>query len=219
MKKKLIIFGNHDTAELAHYYFKNDSDYVVEAFTADDKYVNKDTFDSLPLIPFSMISKEYPPSKFHFFVALTARNMNKNREQKYQKAKNLGYKVVSYISSKATYWPGTNFGENCFILEDNTIQPFVKLGNNITLWSGNHIGHHSIIDDHVFFTSHVVLSGHCKVESYSYFGVNSTIRDATKIAKGSFIAMGANVVKNTEKWSVNIGNPSKKIAKKSFDLY
>ncbi len=33
------------------------------------------------------------------------------------------------------------------LLEDNTIQPFVSIGN-VTLWSGNHIGHHSTIHDH-----------------------------------------------------------------------
>ena len=64
-------------------------------------------------------------------------------------------------------------GENSFILEANTLQPFVNIGNDVVLWSGNHIGHHSIISDHVFFTSHVVLSGNCVVGSNCFLGVNS----------------------------------------------
>jgi len=33
----------------------------------------------------------------------------------------------------------------------------VTIGNNVTLWSGNHIGHDAMIDDHGFITSHVVI--------------------------------------------------------------
>ena len=53
-------------------------------------------------------------------------------------------------------------GDNCFIFEDNTVQPFVTLGNNLVLWSGNHIGHHSTLRDHCFISSHVVISGFCR---------------------------------------------------------
>jgi acetyltransferase-like isoleucine patch superfamily enzyme len=100
-------------------------------------------------------------------------------------------------------------GENCFIFEDNTIQPFVTIGNNVVMWSGNHIGHHSVIKDNVFFTSHVVLSGHCTVEPYSWLGVNATIRDGLTIAEGSLVAMGACLTKNTKSWGVYMGMPAK----------
>jgi acyl-[acyl carrier protein]--UDP-N-acetylglucosamine O-acyltransferase len=106
------------------------------------------------------------------------------------------------------------------ILEDNTIQPFTTIGNNVVMWSGNHIGHHGQIKDHVFFTSHVVLSGHCVVESYSFFGVNSTIRDYTSIAQGTLVGMASAITKETEEWSIYVGNPAKKVpGKKSFEAY
>ena len=73
------------------------------------------------------------------------------------KGKKKGYDFYSYVSPKATVLTN-KIGENCFILEDNTIQPFVEIGNNCVLWSGNHIGHHGKIDDHVFITSHCVVS-------------------------------------------------------------
>ena len=71
--------------------------------------------------------------------------MNALRRGVYTRFKQKGYPLISYISSCATYFPGTPIGDNCFVLEDNTIQPFVKIGNNVVLWSGNHIGHHSTI--------------------------------------------------------------------------
>ena len=60
-------------------------------------------------------------------------NMNKNREKKYNLAKKLGYKFASYISSKATLLSDRTMGDNCMILENNTIQPFVKIKNNVKI--------------------------------------------------------------------------------------
>ena len=110
----------------------------------------------------------------------------------------------------------TGFGV-CFIQEDNTLQPFTKIGNNVVMWAGNHIGHHSTIHDHVFFTSHVVLSGHCDVGAFSWFGVNSTIRDYTKIGNGTFVAAGALITKDTTQWRGYLGSPAKEF-KDSLEL-
>ena len=216
---KVIIFGILDTAELAYFYLKHDSKHEVVAFSVTRDYLPEDRkFDGLPIVPFEEVEKMYDPSEFRFFAPMTAGKMNHLRESIYNKIKEKGYSCISYVSSKATIYPGAKVGENCFILEDNTIQPFTPIGNNVVLWSGNHIGHHGEIKDHVFFTSHVVLSGHCIVGPYCFFGVNSAIRDYTHIAEGSFIAMGANVVKDTEPWGVYKGCPAVKGKTLSKDL-
>ncbi|RZK16425.1 MAG: sugar O-acyltransferase, partial [Flavobacterium sp.] len=113
--------------------------------------------------------------------------------------------------SKATILNDGKIGDNCFILEDNTIQPFTSIGNNVVLWSGNHIGHHGMIKDHVSFTSHVVMSGHCVIEENCFLGVNATLRDGINLAKGTLVAMAAAITKNTEEWGVYVGNPAKKL--------
>jgi sugar O-acyltransferase (sialic acid O-acetyltransferase NeuD family) len=169
-------------------------------------------------VPFEEIEASYPPGEYHLFAPMTARKMNRARESIYHQGKEKGYAFITYVSSKATIFPNAVIGENCFILEDNTIQPFTPIGNNVVMWSGNHIGHHGSIKDHVFFTSHVVLSGHCVVEPYCFFGVNATIRDYTHIAEGSLIAMGALVTKDTEPWGVYTGAPAKKGETLSKDL-
>ncbi len=219
MKNKVILFGVLDTAELAHFYLTHDSEYEVVAFTVNKEFLTSNMFKGLPVVPFEEVEKLYSPDEYFFFAPMTGRKMNKNREAVYNQGKLKGYEFISYISSKATIFPGTQIGDNCFILEDNTIQPFTKIGNNVVMWSGNHIGHHGLINDHVFFTSHVVMSGHCDIGSYSFFGVNSTIRDYIKIAEGSLIAMGASVTKDTEEWGVYFGSPAKKGPKSSIDTY
>lgn len=216
---KIIVFGVLDTAELAHYYLTHDSEHEVVAFAVNRQYIEQDTFHGLPVVAFEDVETIFPPSEYNFFAPMTGRNMNRNREAIYNHAKAKGYQFISYISSRATTFDNV-IGENCFILEDNTIQPFTTIGNNVVMWSGNHIGHHGQIKDHVFFTSHVVLSGHCVVESYSFFGVNATIRDYTTIAQGTLVGMASAIMKETEEWGVYVGNPAKKVpGKMSYEAY
>jgi sugar O-acyltransferase (sialic acid O-acetyltransferase NeuD family) len=217
---KVIIFGVLDTAELAHYYLEHDSEHEVVAFSVNREYIQDESFRGLPLVAFEDVETIFPPAEFSFFAPMTGRNMNRNREAVYNQIKAKGYQLISYISSHATILDRNVIGDNCFILEDNTIQPFTTVGNNVVMWSGNHIGHHGQIKDHVFFTSHVVMSGHCVIESYSFFGVNSTIRDYTNIAQGTLVGMASAITKETEEWGIYIGNPAKKVpGKKSFEAY
>jgi sugar O-acyltransferase (sialic acid O-acetyltransferase NeuD family) len=215
---KVIIFGVLDTAELAHFYLTHDSEHEVVAFCVNQEYLKETQFKELPVVAFEDVEQFFSPDEFHFFAPMTGKNMNRNREKIYLEAKAKGYRFISYVSSKATTF-GNQIGENCFILEDNTIQPFTTIGNNCVFWSGNHIGHHGTIKDHVFFTSHVVLSGHCVVESYSFFGVNATIRDYMTIAEGTLVAMAAAITKPTEAWGVYVGNPAEKKAVPSYKVY
>ena len=215
---KVVIFGILDTAELAHFYLSVDSEHEVVAFSVHEEYITNSKFRGLEVVPFEIITDRFPPSEYKFFAPMTAKKMNKLREEVFDSIKAYGYDMISYVSSKATVYEGTEIGENCFILEDNTIQPFTKIGNNTVLWSGNHIGHHSHIKDHCFFTSHVVLSGHCVVESHCFFGVNSTIRDYTNITQGTLLGMGSTLTRDSEKWGVYVGNPAQKNSKLSYDV-
>jgi sugar O-acyltransferase (sialic acid O-acetyltransferase NeuD family) len=215
---KIIIFGIQDFAELAHFYLENDSSHEVVAFCVNEKYLPETPlFHGLPVVSFENIEVQYPPSKFQFFAPMAPNRMNRLREEVYNNIRAKGYELISYISSKATLF-NNKIGDNCFILEDNTIQPFTTIGNNVVLWSGNHIGHHSVIKDHSMFTSHVVLSGHCTVENYCTLGVNATIRDGVILAEGTFVAMAASIIKDTEPWSLYKGNPGVKSEKSTKDL-
>jgi sugar O-acyltransferase (sialic acid O-acetyltransferase NeuD family) len=215
---KIIIFGIKDTAQLAHYYLTNDSEHEVVGFTVNKEYKTINDFCGLPVISFEDIESVYNNKEYKMFAPMTGKNMNNIRKKVYNDIKNKGYEMISYISSKCTNL-SEKIGDNCFILEDNTIQPFTLIGNNVVLWSGNHIGHHGIIRDHVFFTSHVVLSGHCDVGENSWFGVNCTIRDYAKISPYTLVAMGSLITKNTDEYGFYMGTPAKKQDKTSLEVY
>ena len=210
MKKKLVIFGSGDIAQLAHFYFSTDSDYEVAAFTVDAAYIQEPTFCGLPVVAFENVATDYPPNEYDLFVALSYSKLNAVRKEKYLAAKALGYKLTSFVSSRATVLNEGNIGENCFIFEDNTIQPFAKIGNNITLWSGNHIGHHSVIHDHTFIASHVVVSGGVEIGEQCFIGVNATLRDHIKIGDKCVIGAGALLLADAEPEGVYIGTATER---------
>jgi len=206
--KNLIIFGSAEIAELAHYYFDNDSGYNVLGFTVDDEYLSEDTLQRLPVIPWSEVVDKFKPSDTSMHVALSYKHLNRLREEKYLQAKGAGYKLANYVSSKSATWPDLTTGDNCFILENQTVQPTVKIGSNVMLWSGNHIGHGTVIKDHVYVASQVVISGHCDIGERSFLGVNATIKDFTHIGADCFIAMDACVTRDLEDGSVVLSAPS-----------
>lgn len=199
---KVVVFGASQWAELAHFYLTHDSPHDVVAFTVDREYMDRPSFQDLPIVPFDEVERHYPPGQFSMFIPLSFKKMNHVRAAKYHEAKQKGFDLISYVSSKATTWPGFKCGQNCFIFEDNTIQPFVQIGNNVVMWSGNHIGHHTTIKDHVMITSHVVIAGCCTIEEHCFFGVNSAVRDEATIARETLVGMGVTIAKDTQEFEV-----------------
>jgi sugar O-acyltransferase (sialic acid O-acetyltransferase NeuD family) len=196
MKQPIVIFGTGDIAELADFYFTNDSEFEVVGFTVDDAFRKGERFRDRRLVAFEQVAQEFPPDRCRFFAAVSYAKLNAVRAEKVAAARALGYRLASYLSSRATVFAGFELGENCFILEDNTIQPFARVGANVTLWSGNHIGHHSVIDDDVFLASHVVVSGGVRIGRASFVGVNVTIRDHVKIGERCVLGAGALVLED-----------------------
>jgi len=210
MSLSLVIFGVGDIAELAHYYFSRGSVYSVSAFAVDAAFLKEDTFCGLPVVAYEQVAKAYPPGGHDFFVALSYSKLNLVRKEKYLAAKEYGYRLASYVSEKATVLNEGRIGENCFILEDNTIQPFVTVGNNVTLWSGNHIGHHSTIKDHCFIASHVVVSGGVEIGEQCFIGVNATLRDHVKVGERCVIGAGALLLADAEPEGVYMGEATER---------
>lgn len=208
--KNLVIVGVGEIAAIAYEYFLYDSDYRIVAFSASNDYLKKSTFKNLKVVPLDKIKNKFPPNENNIFVAMGNSRLNYDRYHIYNIVKSLGYQCASYISSRAFVWDNVEIGENCFILENNVLQPYTKVGNNVTLWSGNHIGHRTVIEDNCFITSHVMISGMCKISQNVFIGGNSSIANNVTIEKDNFIAMGSVINKSTVMDSVYKGNPAKR---------
>ena len=203
---------------MAHFYFTHDSEHEVVAFTAHEENLEGREYRGLPLVPFEEVTETYPPDRYKMFVAIGYRKVNKLRAAVYEEAKAKGYALVTYISSKATWWDENEIGDNCFIFEDNTIQPYVKIGNDVVMWSGNHIGHWVEVADHVFISSHVVISGYTKIGPYCFLGVNSTFRDVITVGASNVIGAGAIIMRDTEDDEVYIPERTRPREQKSHEI-
>ncbi|MEZ0168398.1 acetyltransferase [Microvirga sp. TS319] len=201
-QQRIVIFGDGDIAELADFYFTHDSPFEVAAFTVDEAFLRREQFRGRPVVAYEKLVESYPPEEFQLFIALSYAKLNALRADRVASARAKGYRLASYLSSRASVFPGFELSENCFILEDNTIQPFAKVGSNVTLWSGNHIGHHSVIEDDVFVASHVVISGGVKIGRGSFVGVNATLRDHVVIGEQCVLGAGALVLEDQPDFSV-----------------
>ena len=173
-EKPLIVFGIGELAEVAAYYYEAETGPRIAAFTVDGAHLKEPVFLGRPVVPFEEIATRYAVDAHDFFVAVGYSGINGLREQKCEAARALGYALTSFVSPRANIARNATHGWNCFILEDNTIQPFVSIGNGVTLWSGNHIGHHARIGHFAFISSHVVVSGGVKIGARSFVGVNAS---------------------------------------------
>ena len=207
---KLIIFGCGRGADVAARYFACDTAHEVCAFTVEKPYLARNQFRGLPLVDFDAVEHQFPPGDFQMFIPLGFQKMNHLRAQKYLSAKNKGYACASYVSSKVVSHDALRVGENCFILENNTINFDVQIGNNVVMWSACQIGDQSVIGDHVWISSHAALSGEVTVEDYSFLGVNCTVSNYVTIARQSYIGAGAFISQDTAENGVYVVEGTKR---------
>src|SRR5579871_4451528 len=139
MSRPLILIGAGEFAQIACEYFEHDSDYDVVAFSVEREYLTQPTLAGRPVVAYEELETRYPPADHAVFVAIPASQLNRLRARFYLDAKAKGYRLATYVSSRAFVWRNAEIGENSFIFENNVIQPFVRIGHNCVLWSGNHV--------------------------------------------------------------------------------
>lgn len=209
-KNRLVLFGMGQFAELAWYVFTHDSDYEVVAFTADRPFVDRDVFLGLPLVPFDEVQDRFSPEENHLCVSIGYRGMNDLRQARFEQAKQLGYSLASYVSSRASVWPDLSIGENCMIFENAVIQPFARIGHNTIIRSGAHVSHHVSIGDHCFVAAEVAIGGGASLGNNCFVGLNATLRDNTHVAARCFIAASSYVHRDTQANGLYMGSPARR---------
>jgi len=212
--KKVVIFGTGELAQRIFFYLK-DSDDQVTAFCANKSKIDKEELLGLPVIAFENIEETFPPSEFSMFIALAYSEMNKKRTKFFNEAKNKGYELYSFVHPSTKIWDEFEMGENCFILANNVIQPFVKIGNNVLIGSNNLISHNTTIGDNCFITSNVTMGGHITMGKNCFVGLSATINQRIKIGDECIIGAGTIITKDINDKEVYAENSSKKLPQSS----
>ncbi|MDQ3283484.1 MAG: acetyltransferase [Acidobacteriota bacterium] len=203
--RDLILAGDSTFAEIAYEYFTYDSDYRVVAFTVERQYLKRDEMCGLPVVALEEVEQRFAPDAHSFYASIVYSQQNQLRTRLYRAMKAKGFAPASYISSKAFVWRNATIGEHCFIFENNVVQPFASVGDNVVLWSGNHIGHHSRIGSNCFLSSHVVISGYVDVGEFCFFGVNASVGNNQTVGKKCTIGAGAIVLGDVPDYKVVTG--------------
>jgi len=218
-KKSVVIVGAGETAELAFDYFSHDSDLDVAAFAAEERYLDKESLCGKPVVSLENIQDLFSPEDFLAFVAVSYNKLNRLRRRLFETVAAKGYDFASYISSKAFIGRNVSTGKNVMIMENNVLQYHSTIGDNVILWSGNHIGHRSVIKAHSFLSSHVVVSGFCEIGENCFLGVNCTIGDNVKVADDCVVGGGALVLSNTQPGQIFRGAASKAERLDSYTVF
>jgi sugar O-acyltransferase (sialic acid O-acetyltransferase NeuD family) len=209
---KVILFGAGRGAYVAHRYLTNENKHEIRGFTVDERYMQGDTYMDLPLVPFETVQQHFPPSEYKMFTLLSYDDMNGLRMNKYLQGKEKGYDFISCVSPSVHSPEALRVGENCFIMENQTINLDVTIGNNVVMWSGNHVGDNTVVEDHAWFCSHVCIGGDCTVGSRTFLGNNCTISNNVNIGARCYIGPNALIGSHVEAGGVYVVPPTERAA-------
>jgi sugar O-acyltransferase (sialic acid O-acetyltransferase NeuD family) len=196
----VIVFGVGQIADVARIYLEQ-AGIAVAGFTVDAGFSAETVHAGLPVHVWDALEHSAPPSSVRLFCPISYRRVNLIRRDRFQEGKARGYNFASFVHPNCVN-NAASIGENCFILENNVLQPFTRIGDNTILWSGNHIGHHSTIGAHCFLTSQVVVSGGVAMGERCFVGVNATIGDNIVLGEAVVIGAGALVLRDLPAESV-----------------
>ena len=158
----VVIFGAGQIAEVAKTYIDAHGPIGSLASPSISAYLGAETFHGLPVVAWERLEQHFPPHSIALLGPLSYRRINEFRRDRHLEGKARGYRFASFVHP-ASHVYTAEIGENCFILENNVIQPFVRIGDGVIIWSGNHVGHHAVIGDYCFLASQVGLGGGVQV--------------------------------------------------------
>jgi acetyltransferase-like isoleucine patch superfamily enzyme len=197
----IVVFGAGQIAEVAKVYIDRHGPDRIVGFTVDREYVKEDTFHDLPVVEWERLEARFPPDQVKLLGPLSFRRMNEFRRDRHQEGLSRGYSFTSFIHPDS-YIYTDDIGTNCFILENNVIQPFVKIGTGVMMWSGNHIGHHVTIGDYCFLASHVGIAGASVIGERCYLAGKAGIEMGVTIGAGSYLGSATLTRKDLSEGSV-----------------
>ncbi|MER9581449.1 acetyltransferase [Mesorhizobium sp. M0276] len=182
----VVIFGAGQLAEVAKAYLDRFGDDRVIGFTVDEAFLTQTEFKGLPVVAWERLEERFPPAIVKLLGPLSYQNLNEFRRDRHREGKARGYSFARFIHP-STHNMADTVGENCFILENCTLQPFVRLGEGTIMWSGSHVGHHTIIEDFCFVSSLVGLASGVRIGTCSFIGGQVGIDNGVTIGTSSYI--------------------------------
>jgi sugar O-acyltransferase (sialic acid O-acetyltransferase NeuD family) len=204
----LVILGCGNFGQTAYYFFEHDSDYDVKAFVVDAEFQEADAFMGLPVAAFEEVQTRFPPDDHDMFVAVGLRDVNRQRAAKMREAEAKGYRLASYVSSRAVVPADLAVLPNTWIMETAHVHPYVTLGRHTIVWSRTTIGLKSKVGDDCWISGGLIGES-VNVGDRTFVGLGATVASFVSVGKANIIGAGALVLKDTNDFEIYRGHGSR----------
>lgn len=213
--RNLIIYGDSAFAERIAAYVQIEARDRVVAFTIERAYQKRERIKQWKVIPFEDLSSHYVADEVEILLGIGYSQMNDVRELVYNKCVAAGYKVGSYISTRATLY-SHHVGEGCIMLPGAFIGPDCVLGKCNFIDPDVCFTHDIRVGDFNFFSANVVSGGFVEIQNHCFVGLRVTLKNNISISDYSLLGSCTNVVKSIDKpHGVWVGNPARALEGKT----
>lgn len=212
MNRQVLVYGSRMLGKMLVYDAQDHPDFKMAAFVLDHDYLDgAASYFGLPLIAFEEVEQKYPPTEFDMLVLTASYQEMRNRDHMYNKAKAKGYRLTNYISANSRVAPCVKIGDNNVIFEQVHLGMNGVMGSSNTIRQQVYLGHDFVMGDKNVITPGCTIGGNCRIAGNCYIGLNATILNKICIAEETLIGAGSVVIRDTEAYSKNVGNPSRVI--------
>ena len=219
-QEKILIFGNTNFAKMIAYYITTETTKKVVGFTVDKTYINEPAIMDIEVLPFDDIDSLISRKEVKILPVIGYHKMNQIRRDIFDRIKQKGYVIASFIHPSAIVAENCSLGEGNIVLENSLIQPFVTIGRGNVIWSNVNISHHTVVGDYNFFAPSSSLAGNVTVGNQCFFGNNCTVKNETAIGSYTLVGAGAYVAADTKDYSVIVPATSLTLkGKSSLDIF
>lgn len=145
------------------------------------------------------------------------------RELMYEKLKNAGLKIATFIHPESHLSPNVIVGEGTIIMQEVVIASGSITGSNVLFQRRSILGHDAFIGDHSVISANVYTGGGITTGSRVYVGLSVSIKEGITIGDDVIAGMGSVVLRNIKPDKIVSGNPARVISdnfeKRVFNLW
>ena len=204
MSQRLVVAGNAITAQILQEYLSSDARYQIAAFTVDDEFVASGRVQGAPTVPLSRLAQSFPPGNCRVLMAIGYDDLNRVRESVFDRLKQMGYAIETYVHPQARVHSRQPLGEGAVVLPGAVVEPHATIGTNAMVWCNVTVAHHASVGDHCWIAAGTVISGQARVLRNSFVGVNATIVNDVTVGEYNIVGAAALISKDTKPHSVHL---------------
>lgn len=202
--QKIVLLGNSITAEIYYSYLQKDPRYEVVGTAVDRDFLAASRVPQVPGFSLEELSGRVDRTTTQVLMAAGYRSLNRVREQLFERVREMGFSVMSYLHPEARYHSDEAPGEGSVVLAQAMVEPGARIGKNAVVWANAVVAHHAVVGDHCWIASGAVLSGQAEIGPRCFIGVNATVVNRVRVGEMNFVGAGALVSRCTKPNTVHL---------------